>query len=83
MRRELVQAARLALLRGEPEIFRQSLDDADTWMDTYFDTGSQPVRSARQTMAEIRNEYATVVPPDISRSLRLLRQYKTLAESAQ
>ena len=78
-----LQAARLALLRGEPEIFRQSLDDADTWMDTYFDTGSQPVRSARQTMAEIRNEYATVVPPDISRSLRLLRQYKTLAESAQ
>lgn len=78
-----LQAARLALLRGEPEIFRQSLDDADTWMDTYFDTGSQPVRSARQTMAEIRNEYATVVPPDISQSLRLLRQYKTLAESAQ
>ena len=78
-----LQAARLALLRGEPEIFRQSLDDADTWMDTYFDTGSQPVRSARQTMAEIRNEYAAVVPPDISQSLRLLRQYKTLAESAQ
>ena len=52
-------------------------------MDTYFDTGSQPVRSARQTMAEIRNEYAAVVPPDISQSLRLLRQYKTLAESGQ
>ncbi len=79
----LLQAARLALLRGEPDIFQQSLDDADDWLETYFDTGSQPVRSARQTMAEIRSEYAAVVPPDISQSLRLLRQYKTLAESVQ
>jgi len=79
----LLQAARVALLRGEPEIFQQSLDDADDWLETYFDTGSQPVRSARQTMAEIRSEYATAVPPDISQSLRLLRQYKTLAGSAQ
>jgi uroporphyrin-3 C-methyltransferase len=79
----LLQAARLALLRGEPEIFQQSLDDADDWIETYFDTESQPVRSARQTMAEIRSEYAAVVAPDISQSLRLLRQYKTLAEPAQ
>ena len=79
----LLQAARLALLRGEPDIFQQSLDDADAWIETYFDTESQPVRSARQTMAEIRSEYAAVVAPDISQSLRLLRQYKTLAEPAQ
>ncbi len=79
----LLQAARLALLRGEPDIFQHSLDDADDWIETYFDTESQPVRSARQTMAEIRSEYAAVVAPDISQSLRLLRQYKTLAEPAQ
>ena len=78
-----LQAARLALLRGEPDIFRQSLDDADAWIEIYFDTGSQPVRSARQTMREIRSEYAAAVPPDISQSLRLLRRYKTLAETAQ
>ena len=78
-----LQAARLALLRGEPAIFEQSLVDADAWIEIYFDTGSQPVRSARQTMAEIRSEYAAVIPPDISQSLRLLRRYKTLAESVQ
>ena len=78
-----LQAARLALLRGEQEIFEQSLDDADAWLDLYFNTGSAQVRSARQTMAEIRTEYAAVAPPDISQSLRLLRQYKTLAEPAQ
>ena len=78
-----LQAARLALLRGEQEIFEQSLDDADAWLELYFNTGSAQVRSARQTMSEIRTEYAAVAPPDISQSLRLLRQYKTLAETAQ
>jgi len=78
-----LQAARLALLRGEQEIFEQSLDDADAWLDLYFDTRSEQVRSARQTMAEIRAEYASAAPPDISQSLRALRQYKILAENAQ
>ena len=78
-----LQAARLALLRGEQEIFEQSLDDADAWLELYFNTRSAQVRSARQTMSEIRTEYAAVAPPDISQSLRLLRQYKTLAEPAQ
>ncbi len=78
-----LQAARLALLRGEQEIFEQSLDDADAWLDLYFDTRSEQVRSARQTMTEIRAEYASAAPPDISQSLRLLRQYKILAENAQ
>jgi uroporphyrin-3 C-methyltransferase len=78
-----LQAARLALLRGEQEIFEQSLNDADGWLALYFDTASEQVRSSRQTMAEIRTGYASVAPPDISQSLRLLRQYKTLAENTQ
>jgi len=78
-----LQAARLALLRGEQEIFEQSLDDADAWLGLYFDTRSEQVRSTRQTMAEIRAEYASAAPPDISQSLRLLRQFKILAENAQ
>ena len=78
-----LQAARLALLRSEQEIFEQSLDDADTWLELYFDTASEQVRSTRQTITEIRTEYTTVAPPDISQSLRLLRQFKLLAESAQ
>ena len=78
-----LQAARLALLRGEQEIFEQSLDDADAWLELYFDTRSEQVRSARQTMAEIRADYASAAPPDISQSLRLLRQYKILAGNAQ
>ena len=78
-----LQAARLALLRGEQTIFEQSIDDADAWLALYFDVSSEQVKSTRTTMAEIRDEYSAVAPPDISQSLRLLRQYKTLAENAQ
>ncbi|MDX1516784.1 MAG: uroporphyrinogen-III C-methyltransferase, partial [Woeseiaceae bacterium] len=75
-----LQAARLALLRGERSIFDQSLDDASAWLQTYFDTGSEPVSSALTTLSEIREDYAVSAPPDISGSLRLLRQYKALTE---
>jgi uroporphyrin-III C-methyltransferase len=78
-----LQAARLALLRGEQDLFRQSLDDAESWIATYFDTSTSPVESARATIREIREEYRRIAKPDIAESLRLLRQYQALAESAQ
>jgi len=75
------QAARLALLRNEKEIFEQSLDDASDWLARYYDTESAPVQSALETIAEIRNGLFSVSPPDISESLRLLRQHVTLSGS--
>ncbi|NNF40730.1 MAG: hypothetical protein HKN64_05075 [Woeseiaceae bacterium] len=77
-----LQAARIALLRGEEAIFRQSLDDADRWIGDYYDEDSTAVTSARQTIAEIRDSVFQVAMPDISRSLRLLRQFNTLTDAA-
>jgi len=78
-----LQAARLALLRGEQAVFQQSLDDAAAWLEQYFDAESAQVGSALETIDEIRGGMLEVTTPDISQSLRLLRQYKTLAEPAQ
>ncbi|MDX1500362.1 MAG: uroporphyrinogen-III C-methyltransferase [Woeseiaceae bacterium] len=78
-----LQAARLALLRGEQAVFEQSLEDAADWLESYFDTGSTQVASALETIREIRANVFTIDPPDISDSLRLLRQYRTLSESEQ
>lgn len=78
-----LQAARLALLRGQKAVFEQSLDDADAWIAEYFDPDSAQVASARETIAELRDDLFTMSPPDISESLRLLRQYQTLAEPAE
>jgi len=78
-----LQAARLALLRGEQAVFEQSLDDAAEWLDLYFDAESAQVRGAKATLAEIRSGLFAVAPPDISESLRLLRQFNSINESAQ
>ena len=78
-----LQAARLALLRGEQAAFEQSLDDAAGWLDLYFDAESAQVRGAKATLAEIRSGLFAVAPPDISESLRLLRQFNSIKESAQ
>jgi uroporphyrin-3 C-methyltransferase len=76
-----LQAARLALLRGEQEVFLQSLDDADAWLAEYYAEDSAGVRSARDTIAALRDSVFQVAMPDISGSLRLLRQFNALAEA--
>jgi uroporphyrin-3 C-methyltransferase len=77
-----LQAARLALLRGEDEVFRQSLDDADAWLTAFYAEDSAGVRSARETITEVRDSVFQVAMPDISGSLRLLRQYNALSGAA-
>ncbi|MDJ0699813.1 MAG: uroporphyrinogen-III C-methyltransferase [Woeseiaceae bacterium] len=78
-----MQAARLALLRGEKSIFEQSLDDADAWIERYFDLDDAQVSSARDTIAEIRDGLFAAVAPDISESLRLLRQQQAITDAMQ
>ena len=78
-----LQAARLALLRGEPAIFEQTLDDTSALLSNYFDTDSPQVAGALETITEIRGQAFVTAVPDISESLRLLRQFRTLNENAQ
>ena len=78
-----LQSARLALLRGEQAIFEQTLEDTSALLSDYFDTESASVSGALETIAEIRGHVFTTPTPDISESLRLLRQFRTLSENAQ
>jgi len=78
-----LQSARLALLRGEQAVFEQSLDDTSALLNDYFDVSSAPVVGALTTIAEIRGHVFSTDVPDISESLRLLRQFRTLSENAQ
>jgi len=77
-----LQAARLALLQEDQDVFEQSLDDASMWLGRYYDIEDAAVGSAQQTIAEIRSVLLEVDVPNISESLRLLRQHRTLAEAA-
>ena len=78
-----LQSARLALLRGEQAIFEQSLDDTSALLNDYFDARSTQVVGALATISEIRGHVFSTDVPDISESLRLLRQFRTLSENVQ
>jgi len=78
-----LQSARLALLRGEQTIFEQTLDDTSALLNSYFDSSSVEVISAQLTISEIRDSVFAAEIPDISKSLRLLRQYRTLSETLE
>ena len=78
-----LQSARLALLRGEQAIFEQTLDDASALLETYFDAESEQVVSAQLTITEIRSAVFAARAPDISESLRRLRQFRTLRETGE
>jgi uroporphyrin-3 C-methyltransferase len=71
-----LQIARLALLRGEQAAFEQALADVAAWLRRWFDTESRAVQSALDTIAGIAEADWTVAPPDISTSLRLLRELR-------
>jgi uroporphyrin-3 C-methyltransferase len=78
-----LQSARLALLRGEQAIFEQTLDDTSALLDAYFDANSEQVISAQLTITEIRAGVFTASLPDISESLRRLRQFRALRETSE
>jgi len=78
-----LQAARLALLRGEQAIFEQALDDTSALLATYFDSNSKQVASAQLTISEIREAIFVTTMPDISASLRLLRQLRSVRETTE
>ncbi len=76
-----LQAARLAILTRDQAILAQSLEDADAWLAQYFDGSSLQVQNARDTIAEVGSISLDAELPDISESLRLLRQYQSLSGS--
>ncbi len=78
-----LQTARLALLRSEQAIFEHTLDDTSALLGAYFDSGNEQVSSTQLTITEVRESVFVVSVPDISESLRLLRQFRALRENSE
>lgn len=69
-----LQLARLALIRGESELYRKSLAAVRERLQQHFDTGAADVAAALDTLTELENVELAGELPDISGSLSLLRQ---------
>ena len=78
-----LQAARLSLLVGDSAGFRQSLDDADAWLQRYFDADNPSVANARELLEQTARTTVVNERPDISGSLTLLRRQRALERGGE
>jgi len=74
-----LEASRLALLTGDETSYRESLRSARRWLGTHYDVSDNSVSSAIDTLADLEMRNIHPALPDISNSLRQLRN---LAEQA-
>ena len=69
-----LRSARLALLSNDEPVYRESLRSARRWVEEYFASSDQAVNSFVSAIAELEGRHLAVSYPDISGSLRTLRQ---------
>lgn len=67
------ETARLALLEHQNQIYRDTLEEAQLWLRTYFDTDDEAVDNALRTGDSLLAVTVEPILPDISGSLRQLR----------
>lgn len=77
-----LESARLAALQAAPEPYQASLRTARAWLDEYFAGGDPQVAAVQGRLAQLADVDVRPALPDISASLRLLRQQMRLAELA-
>ncbi len=69
-----LEQARLSLLRHETALFHQLLDEAAHWLKAKFDDESAAVKGMLESLQNLRQADLQPSLPDISDSLRVLRQ---------
>ncbi|MES1927049.1 uroporphyrinogen-III C-methyltransferase [Salinisphaera sp. T31B1] len=69
-----LRTARLSLLEGDTDAYRDSLASARQWLGDYYDTDTSPVSSMRNRLDQMSNVKLDWQAPDISQSLAMLRE---------
>ena len=70
--RLMLEQAQLGALRGQPEVFNQSLDNAIEWLSEYLDADAPAVADVVAELTALRKISVARDLPDISGSLRAL-----------
>ena len=78
-----LQAARVALLTGNPGAYRESLRKAGNWTDKYFDTGDPGVQAFADALDDLETRAVDVEYPDVSGSLRVFLEATGTGESGE
>ncbi|MBU1190908.1 MAG: uroporphyrinogen-III C-methyltransferase [Gammaproteobacteria bacterium] len=78
-----LNSARLAALQGESESYRASLRTAQRWLGEHFDNEAPQIAAARAELERLACIDLRPALPDISASLRLLRQQMHLDDLSE
>ncbi|WP_303903082.1 uroporphyrinogen-III C-methyltransferase [Thiohalomonas denitrificans] len=71
-----LETARLALVEGNPKIYRSSLAEAGEWLNRYFAGEAAATRGALETLKEVQGIEVSPELPEISESLRVLKRVR-------
>lgn len=68
--------ARMALLQGQPSAYRANLEEAQNWLGRYFDAETTAVQAAIASLERLKQIEIRPELPDISTSLKRLRELR-------
>lgn len=74
--RLMIEQAKLAVLTREQAIYRNSLEQADEWLNRYFTSSGEATNAMSETLAELKMLEVAPSLPDINRSLEALKFYR-------
>jgi uroporphyrin-3 C-methyltransferase len=70
-----LEQARLALLSGEEEIYKERIKTASNWLQEYFDTNAKATTTTLQTLQQLQHQSIAPALPDLSRSYKAIEHY--------
>lgn len=71
-----LQAARLALLRDRPEVYRQALGSARDWVERFFDGESDEVTGMLGALEDLEGRGLAADLPELDEPLQVLRRVR-------
>ena len=71
-----IEQARLAMLSGQPEVYKERIATAINWIETYFDKTSPHTQTALDTLKQVQASAIAPPLPDISKPYQALEQYR-------
>lgn len=78
-----LETARMALVRGDETLYRNSLDSARAWLAEHFDQSQPAVRSVDGDLKSLMAQALQVPYPDIGKALAMLRDIAKLRLEAE
>jgi len=71
-----IEQARLAMLSGHPEIYKERLNTAISWITEHFDNNEKITQSTLENLNQLANESIAPTLPDIAYTYQAIQKYR-------